>query len=845
MGSLVEREELLAQLHGLWTQVQQTARGRVVLVRGEAGSGKTALLRAFSDGLAVPVTWGGCHPLSTPRPLGPFAEIADQLRGDLAALVDEGRPHAIAAALVGQVPAQGSAVLVLEDLHWADDASLDVVRMLARPIRDHALLVLASYRDDEVERVSGLRTALGDLCGPETTRLEVPLLSPAAVKALCRGTHLDPRELHRVTGGNAFYVTEALAAPDEEIPGTVVDAALSRLARLGPAARSVAEAVAIVPQRCELWLVDSLAGLENLDAAVASGVLVSDGDGVAFRHELARRAVEGTLPPYRAMQLHRTALHALVARGAEPSRLAHHADAGHDSPAVLVHARAAAERATRLGSKRQAAAHWEQALRHAPANEPLVRAELLERLSFAAYLVDRMTEAVAALEEALALQREYGEPVGQGRVLLSLGRRVSCAGRESETPLFLAQAQEVLEALPPSRELAEVYAGWAYTCFEESDVTGTHAWGRRAVELGRELGAVDVVAHALNTMGTCELFRGRDPQLLLDSLELARRHDLDEAVGRALLHLSSAFAEQRRLDQLDLVEDGVVECDLRGLELWRRYLMVNRAELHLLLGRWDDAAEGVAEIIASPLSAPLPRLGALCVTARVRLRRGDPGGREALAEARALAAGHPGLCWQRPVALVEAELAWLDDAPVADVLARTDAVLAESWRFEEQWGVDELVRWRRVCGAPPEPTSGSTLYAEPSPDAWRQLGCGFEAALALLEQGDAVEALALLQLVGAHGAAARVAKQLRQQGVRELPRGPRPRTRANPAQLTDREVDVLRLVAVGLSNSAIADQLVLATKTVDKHVSAALRKLAVPSRTEAAARAHQLGLVPG
>ena len=350
MGSaLLEREVVLAVLSQRWEAVRRTQRGAIVLARGEAGSGKTALLRAFTKGIAAPVTWGACHPLSTPRPLAPLAEVAEQLGGELAEMVaGDSRPHEIAAALARSAPADGPAVVVLEDLHWADDATLDVLRMLVRPLHDRAVLVLASYRDDEVARYSSLQTALGDLT--DTTRLELGPLSATAVKALARGSRRDPVEVHRVTGGNPFHVIELLAAPDDAVPSTVRDAALGRLGRLSAGAREVAEAVSVVPQHAELSLIEAIAGLEHLDEAVAGGLLVGHADGVAFRHELARSAVEGSLPPYRRVSLHRAVLAALT--GGDPARLAHHAEGAQDSAAVVDHARTAAARATRKGSRR-------------------------------------------------------------------------------------------------------------------------------------------------------------------------------------------------------------------------------------------------------------------------------------------------------------------------------------------------------------------------------------------------------------------------------------------------------------------------------------------------------------
>jgi DNA-binding CsgD family transcriptional regulator/tetratricopeptide (TPR) repeat protein len=841
---LVEREGALNELKDTWEGVRRTGRGAIVLVRGEAGCGKTALLRGFADSISDPVVWGACYPLSTPRPLGPFVDLAEQVGGALAeAVARDGKAHEIAAALTRSVLACGPAAVVVEDLHWADEATLDVLRLLARPIREHALLVLGSYRDDEVARGSAVQQALGDLGGSHTSRLDVPSLTVAAVKQLTRGTGLDPAALHRLTGGNAFFVTEALAAPAQDLPSTVVDAALSRLARLGLDAQQVVEAVAIVPEGCELWLVESLCGLEHLDEAVAGGVLQSGPDGVSFRHEIARRAVEGTLPPYRRLVLHRTVLAALSARpDPDSARLAHHAEAAQDSPAVLVHAPLAAQRAARIGAKREAAAHWEQALRHCPAQDQARRADLLEEHAEAVYLLDGMAESITSLEQALAIRRELGDRLAEGRLLNFLVRRLGCAGREAEAPGVLATAHEVLESLPPSGELARTFALHAYDCMEVGDVEAARAWGWRAIELAREHDAIDVEIHALNTMGMSELLHGGEPDLLLRSLALAREHDLDEAVGRALLNLSGAYADQRRVDTLAMMEEAVQDCDRRGLELWRRYVVVSRAQLHLSLGRWDDAVGGIEDLLALTAGDASLRVLAWCVAAKVRLRRGDPGADEALATVRALARGHDAVGWAGPVALVAVEQAWVKGATADQVQALSDDVLAAARAVDDDWLADELLRWRRLSGILGEPTTGRTALSEPAVEHWRSAGCGVEAALSLLDIGEQVEALALLQLIGAHGFASRVAKDLREAGVRDLPRGPRTSTRANPAQLTDRELEVLPLLAEGLANSAIAQRLVLSTKTVDKHVSAVLRKLGVSSRRDTAARALELGL---
>ena len=316
---LVERSVQLSLLAEALARVEATSQGRLVLVRGEAGVGKTVLVREFCDqeAGAVRVLWGSCDALFTPRPLGPLLDIALLTGGSLEELVTSAaKPHEVATALTRELERRPVTVVVLDDLHWADEATLDVLRLLARRLESVPALVVATFRDDELDRIHPLRIVLGELAtAPSIDRIELAPLSEEGVAALAEPHGVDPGELHRLTAGNPFFVTEALAADEQEIPPTVRDAVLARLARLSPGARTLLEAVAVVPWHAELWLLDALAAdvLDSIEECADSGVVGFDAAGVGFRHELARLAVEESLTPHRRTVLHRRALVALSA----------------------------------------------------------------------------------------------------------------------------------------------------------------------------------------------------------------------------------------------------------------------------------------------------------------------------------------------------------------------------------------------------------------------------------------------------------------------------------------------------------------------------------------------------
>jgi predicted ATPase len=362
--TLLERSSQLDLLDDRARRMGRDGHGRLILIAGEAGIGKTALVRAFCESQpALRVLWGSCDALHTPRPLGPLIDIADELGGELEAAFGDGvSPGAVVSALARELRGGLPAIVVLEDLHWADTATLDVLRMLTRRIAALPALVIATYRDDEVGRRHPLRVALGDLPPSAVDRIALRPLSLDAVVEIAGELVLDHDDLHRRTAGNPFFVTEVLAAADADMPDTVRDAVLARVSRLDDGAHTLLDAVAIVPQRAELWLLEALADgdLSGLVACLASGVLRAERDAVGFRHEIARVAVEEMLSPHARVMLHRKALATLAAQRAypDPARLAHHAEAADDAEAVLRYAPIAGARAAGVWARLQAATQF-------------------------------------------------------------------------------------------------------------------------------------------------------------------------------------------------------------------------------------------------------------------------------------------------------------------------------------------------------------------------------------------------------------------------------------------------------------------------------------------------------
>jgi DNA-binding CsgD family transcriptional regulator/tetratricopeptide (TPR) repeat protein len=839
--------------------------GRVALVYGEAGIGKTSLVDHFTRAGAgsARALWGACDSLHTPRPLGPVYDIAPQAGPALRERLDAGAPpRAIFSTVLEELGRRPPVVVVLEDLHWADAATLDLVKFLGRRIRQVPALLVLTYRDDELGPRHPLRIVLGDLATSQAVR-RVPLapLSVAAVQTLAAGRRLDAAALHRQTGGNPFFVTEALASREAGIPPTVRDAVLARSGRLSPAGRAALDAAALVGALVEPWLLAALVddAATGAEECVALGMLRAQGDLLAFRHELARQAILDTIAPPRRRALHALALRALAAPPAGPpdlARLAHHAEGAADGPAVLAHAPAAAGRAAALGAHREAAAQYARALRFAATALPAEHARLLDAYADECMLVDRLDEATRARGEAIDMYHAAGDRRREGKALAVNAAALVRAGRNPEAEAASRRAIAVLRPLPPGPMLAYVYRIQANLRMLNRDRAEAVRWSRKAITLAERFGEREIVVAAYNSMGAAMLVYAEDRGRvhLEKSLALARAAALPEWIAGAFINLGSACGEVYRFADADrYLTEGIRYATERDLDYARHYMQAWLALTRLYQGRWAEAGEAARPLVDNPHVAAISRIMALVALGRLRTRRGDPGAATALDEAFALAEPTQTLQRLGPVHAARAEAAWLaDDRP--RVLSEARAAWDLALHHRHPWHTGELGFWRRRAGDRVRlPACAARPFAREIAGDWRRaaalwerLGCPYERARALAE-GDEPAQLAALEIfdrLGARPDLERLRQRLRASGARHIPRGPRPSTRGNPLGLTAREAEIAVLLARPLTNARIGARLHISPKTVDHHVSAILGKLGVATREEAGRVALKLGLAP-
>ena len=852
---LLEREAPLGALIDALAAAE-AGQGSTALVIGEPGIGKTSVVRAFAAEAATRARLlsAACDDLVTPRTLGPLHDAAAGTDGPLAqALSDDGQ---VFTALMEELAEQRPTVLLIEDAHWADDATVDVLGYAARRVESLGALLVVTLRDEALVPGHPLHRLLGVVAGQPVHRLELTPLSLEAVVALAEGTGRDGAAIHELTAGNPFFVAEALAGPPDEVPASVKDAVLARLRHVSPECLDALERLSVVPSMVPGELAEALLGdgLVTLAEAEQAALIEARPGGIGFRHELARRAIEDSLPGIRRRLLNQDVMRALRAGGQlERARLLHHAAEAGDIATLLEEGPAAAREAARAGSHRQSLAHFEAVMAHVARLDPSERAALLDDYGWELYNAHRFRDAVDAGRDAVRLYEELEDRIALAHCLVRLSRHLFMIGETDEAEDCAHRAVRILRS--EGDAAAQAYAMLALGAILA--LTSQSAEATPVLEHADRLALYserpDLAALCLNYLAISRFEDGDAAGLdtMRNSIAIARAGGHHEATARGYTNLGELLFRAGRLSDLErCVRDGLAFTRERGFWSHAYNLETHRCLLLARRGEWDDAERGLRELIDSVEDAGIGEAFSVPWLGRVMARRGDPAAAEVLADAWEQAKRPRWLLGLAYAGLARVEWAWLADEPEA--ASEVAEVLLP--RIEHRGAVafrGELLRYLARAGlpaqsferCPPAWAAGLAGDWRTAAEAWRRAGDPYEEALELAE-GDAeavAEGLRTLDRLGAEPAAERARVRLRELGARVPPR-PRPETKANPAGLTARQLAVLGLLREGLTNAEIAERLVLSVRTVDHHVAAILGKLGVRSRRDAAAAAETLGV---
>ena len=625
-----------------------SGRARTVLVSGEAGLGKTALLRRFREAATAAgarVLVGECSEVEARRPFGPFIDALSGAAIALPADLSQGGPgaepigeaeryrvHQGFAERIVQTSRDAPLVLAIEDLHWADEATLELVPYLARKLRDARVLLLATYRSDELYRLHPLNHVLAELARgrlADDVRLhKLGLEETGSVLRAAMGLNRAPTTAFRQaiwerTEGNPFFIEEILRAlvekgevayrdgawrrtkevADLAIPVSIRDAVQQRLVAMEPTARKVMQVAAVIGPRFEFDLLVEVSGfneqqvLDGIKSAIDQQLVREDVDAAdeayAFRHALSRESVLAELLQRERRLLHRSVGEALEKRsGGGAGRaedLAYHFDQARDTARAYRYHQVAAADAERAYAHARAVGHLERAVELASDDDPQLGAIEL-RLALAAFNAGDVARADRAAAEARALYRGRNDARGSGVAAQQHSTYRWTLGDTDGAMEVAREAVSLLEPLGTSGELAAAYGTVARLAMLRGNEHDALAFGERALALARETGEHEAEVHALITVGTARARHRQADGLatIREGIALADRYGLVSAAQRGYQNLSASYLRYGDRAQRRAVHDEAVAHGRRYG--FRPSMQLNR-ELAFAFadGDWDSA----------------------------------------------------------------------------------------------------------------------------------------------------------------------------------------------------------------------------------------------------------------
>ena len=862
---LIERAGFLTSLQSQFENVIK-GEGHCILLSGEAGIGKTSLVKTFCNDLRkdYKIYQGTCDALFTPRPLAPLYDILSQMgKGFSEFSIDIADRTAFFTRFFHELQIQKEAsLIVFEDIHWADEATLDFIKFLARRITQLRCLFILTYRDDEIHSRHPLRNVLGQLNPDSFTRIQLLPLSRQAVDKMAEEKGFNGEDVYRISGGNPFYVNEILASYSKSVPDNIKDSILSVFNRMEDRAKYIWEILSVLPAGIRIDYIEKIEPSYTtvVEQCLDSKILIMENGHLFFKHELYRRTVELSLSPLLRVALNKKILDLLrenFEQNQEIEQIIHHAKNANEYDLVVYYAPIAAKQAACVGAHTEASRLYLTAIEYYQGDDQNTLIQFYESYAYECYLINQIREAIIYTGKSLNLWKKKNNEEKIGNSLRFLSRLWWFDGNRKQAESFGVQAIEVLDKQPSSKAKAMAYSNMSQLKMLSDEIAECIAWGEKATAIAGELNDEETISHALNSMGsalmTIQTSKSRGIELLQESMEIALRNSYHEHVARAYTSLGSNGVTLRDYDfARKKLDEGINYCEERDIDSWKLYMLAWKARLNLETGNWKEASSIADDLLKNENQSPVIKIGVLVVVATIKMRKGDPDALPLLLEAKIRAFETMELQRIIPALSALLEYEWITGETCIETkdLDRTVNMIE---RIEKVSKKNKFYYWLRIVRRQYLPikeryegyegASSSIILKEAA--EWEKLGCHYEQALTLFEgsDDDKRKAISIIHQLGATAVYEKMKFEMRGSGIKSIPRGIRKSTQSNPALLTDRELDVLQLLNDGMQNKEIASKLFISAKTVDHHISAILYKLEVKSRAKAVQEAIRLEII--